>query len=116
MAANLLAISLFSTALGFIIGIFAKSAQGRGIVANLMAFGLPLIGGSIKVADWGDYTIYLLRSFTPVFWYQKVLEEIALKETGKLESIIGYMGIQIMFAVMVLTLGMMLDKQRKNVN
>lgn len=116
MAANLLMISLFSTALGFIIGIFSKSAQGRGIAANLMAFALPFVGGSIEVANWGDYTVYLLRSFTPVFWYQKTLDEIILKEGGKLENVIAYMGIQVMFAIMVLTLGMMLDKQRRNVN
>lgn len=115
MAVNLLSISLFSTAVGFMIGIFAKTAQSRGIAANLIALGLPFLGGSFDMFHWGDNTVYLLRSFTPVFWYQRALDEITINwgKQGSFENFSGYLGIQLIFALMVLTLGMMLAKQRK---
>ena len=115
MAVNLLSISLFSTAVGFMIGIFAKTAQSRGIVANLIALGLPFLGGSFELFRWGDSTVYILRSFTPVFWYQRALDEITVHwgKQESLENFAGYLGIQLIFALMVLTLGMMLAKQRK---
>lgn len=117
MAVNLLTVSLLSAAFGFIIGIFAKSAQSRGIVSSLIALGLPLAGGSVSIGSFGDETVYMLRSFTPVFWYQKALEEMSkIKGLPTMENLKSYaipLGIQLIFALMVLTLGMMLDKQRK---
>lgn len=117
MSANLLTVSLLSTALGFMIGIFARSAQGRGIASNLIAFLLPLIGGSMEGLKGGDNTVYFLRSFTPIFWYQKALEELAPgighMSRQNLYNYAAYIGIQLMFALAVLAFGMMLDKQRK---
>lgn len=121
MALNLLAVSLLSTAFGYIIGIFAKSAQSRGIISCLIALGLPLAGGSIGMESQRDETIYLLRSFTPVFWYQKALEELVIQKYGiTMDGIRNYMiyiGIQLIFALMIVILGMLLEKQKKeNVN
>lgn len=117
MAADLFVLSLFSTAVGYIIGIFAKSAQGRGIAANVMAFSLAFAGGSIFSQEQADNTVYLLRSFTPLFWYQKALDELALHpwKTENVNNFAGYIGIQIIFALMVLALGLLLEKQRKEV-
>ena len=117
MAVNLLTVSLLSAAFGFVIGIFAKGEQSRGIVSSLIALGLPLAGGSVNLGNLGDETVYMLRSFTPVFWYQKALEEIALyvgiPTIENMKSYAVHIGIQLIFALMILTLGMMLDKQRK---
>lgn len=115
MAVNLLAVSLFSAAVGFITGILAKTVQGRGIAANLIAFGLPFAGGSLISMDREDETVYLLRSFSPVFWYQRALEELTC-DGGKMGDFNHYavcVGIQLIFAVMVLILGMLLEKQKK---
>ncbi len=121
LAGNLLTVSLLSAAFGFIIGIFTKSAQSRGIISSLIALALPLAGGSVELFNWSDETVYLLRSFTPVFWYQKALDEIAgqrgILSGDGLKNYTIYIGIQLIFALMVLTLGMMLEKQKKdNVN
>lgn len=107
MALDMLTASLLAAALGFLIGIFAKTGQGRGIASNLISLILTFIGGYGQVHVEGDQTIYFLRSFTPIFWYQKALQEMNLKNYAI------YIGIQLMFAVAVLAFGMMLDKQRK---
>lgn len=107
MALDMLTASLLATALGFLIGIFAKTGQGRGIASNLIALVLTFTGGYGQARMEGDQTIYFLRSFTPIFWYQKALQEINLKNYAI------YIGIQLMFAMAVLAFGMMLDKQRK---
>lgn len=117
MAGNLLTAGLLSTALGFIIGIFTQSAQSRGILSSLIPAALAATGGSLELLNRGDETVYLLRSFTPVFWYQKALDEISghrgMLSPDNMKSYTIYIGIQLIFALMVLTLGMMLDKQRK---
>lgn len=117
MSVNLLTVSLLSTALGFMIGIFTRSAQGRGIASNLIALFLPVIGGSVESLRGGDETVYFLRSFTPIFWYQKALEELTSgvrnMSQQSLYNYAVYIGIQLMFALAVITFGMMLDKQRK---
>lgn len=115
MALNLLTISLFSMAVGFLIGLFAKSPQTRGIFSTLMALALPLAGGSVELANVGDQTVYLLRSFTPAFWYQRALEEISggRGTEENLKSYAAYIGVQLMFTLAVFTLGLMLEKQRK---
>ena len=107
MAVDMLTVSLLSTAIGLLIGIFAKTGQGRGIASNLIALVLVFAGGDASVYVAGDQTVYFLRSFTPIFWYQKALQEM------NLEKYAIYIGIQLMFAVAVLAFGMMLDKQRK---
>ncbi|MBP3543069.1 MAG: hypothetical protein J6J86_02465 [Lachnospiraceae bacterium] len=107
MAVDMLTVSLLSTAIGLLIGIFAKTGQGRGIASNLIALVLVFAGGDASVYVAGDQTVYFLRSFTPIFWYQKALQEM------NLENYAIYIGIQLMFAVAVLAFGMMLDKQRK---
>lgn len=117
MALNLLTVSVLSTALGFMTGIFTKSVQGRAITSNLMAFLLPVMGGGQESLKGGENTAYLLRSFTPIFWYQKVLEELTLTNGHMSQqewyNYAVYIGIQMVFALAVLAFGMMLDKQRK---
>lgn len=107
MALDLLAVSLLSAALGFVTGMFAKTAQGRGIASNVIPLLIVSAGGYAAMSDTADQTIYFLRSFTPVFWYQKALVETDPRQYGR------YIGMQLLFAVAVLALGMMLDKQRK---
>lgn len=117
LAWNLQTLALLSETLGFMIGMFAKSAQSRVVTSALLALGLWLAGGSTGFGAVSDKTVDRIRSFTPVFWYQKTVEEVAvIKGMPTMENLRGYaaaMGIQLVFALMLLTLGMMLDKQRK---
>lgn len=107
MALDMLAVSLLSAAIGFLIGIFVKTGQGRGSASNVIGLVLVFAGGYAAVAEKNDQTIYFLRSFTPVFWYQKALEE------KNIQNYLIYIGMQLLFALAVLAFGMMLDKQRK---
>lgn len=107
MALDMLTVSLLSAALGFVTGMFAKTTQGRGIASHVIPLLLVSAGGYAVMSDTADQTIYFLRSFTPVFWYQKALLEMDLGQYGRC------LGMQLLFAVAVLALGMMLDKQRK---
>lgn len=107
MALDMLVTGFLSAAIGFLIGIFTRTGQGRGIASNVIALVLAFAGGYGYISAAEDQTIYFLRSFTPVFWYQKALQEMNLRNYAI------YIGIQLLFAVAVLAFGMMLDKQRK---
>ena len=52
---------------------------------------------------------YLLSSFTPIFWYQKALEEAS----GNIEQYFYYIGIEFIFAVAIVAFEMVLIKQKK---
>lgn len=112
-AGNLLAISLLALSLGNFLGMLVKTRQGRWIGANVIAFALPLAGGSFWGAGREEGALYLLSSFTPVFWYQRAMEEIN-KANGTLKNYLIFIGIQAIYAGAALVFGMMIMKQKKS--
>ena len=89
----------------FVVSLVAL-ALGRFAVANFIAFGLPILGGVFSFMPQKEY---LLSSFTPIFWYQKALEEAS----GNIEQYFYYIGIEFIFAVAIVAFEMVLIKQKK---
>lgn len=105
-ATDLFVVSLVALALGIFVGNFFKTFQGRFAAANFIAFGLPILGGVFSFIPEKEH---LLSSFTPIFWYQKALEEAS----GNIEQYFYYIGIEFIFAVAIVAFEMVLIKQKK---
>lgn len=110
LAGNLFSACLLALALGSFIGTLIKTLQGRWLAANVLSFVLPLLGGGLTRPENSEP--YVLSSFTPVFWYQKGIEEVE-KAAFDIRNYLVFNGIQIIFAAAVLIFGMMLIKQKK---
>jgi len=113
---NTFVFTLVALSLSFLLGQLIHSDNARSAVANVVALGSCFLGGVFVPQMFISDTVKRIASFTPSFWYVLAVEETKdLESFGwkDLESIIGYLGIQIAFAVAFLLIAMVITRQRK---
>lgn len=116
MVINTLVFTLVALSLSFLLGQLVKGDNARSAVANVVALGSCFLGGVFVPQMFLSDTVKHIASFMPSFWYVLVIEETKdLQSFGwkDLEAIIGYMGIQVAFAVAFLLIAMVVTRQRK---
>lgn len=113
---NLFVFTLVALSLSFLLGQLIKGDNARSAVANVVALGSCFLGGVFVPQMFLSDTVKHIASFMPSFWYVLVIEETKdLHSFGwkELESIVGYLGIQVAFAVAFLLIAMVVTRQRK---
>lgn len=113
---NTFIFTLVALALSFLLGQLIRGDSARSAVSNVVALGSCFLGGVFVPQMFLSDTVKRIASFTPSFWYVLAVEETKdLQSFGwkDLESIIGYFGIQISFAVAFLLIAMVITRQRK---
>lgn len=113
---NTFVFTMVALALSFLIGQLIKGDSARSAVANVVSLGSCFLGGVFVPQMFLSDTVKRIASFTPSFWYVLAVEETKdLQSFGwkDLESIVGYLGIQIAFAVAFLLIAMVITRQRK---
>lgn len=116
MIINAFIFTLSALSLSFLLGQVVKGDNARSAVANVVALGSSFLGGVfVPQALLSDF-VKSLASFTPTFWYVLAVEEAKDLQTfgwRDLDSIIGYMAIQICFAIAFLMIALMISRQKK---
>lgn len=113
---NMLCLSLVGLAAGFLISILVKSKNGRGAVVNTVALGCSFISGSFIALEYISDEIIKLSSFLPVYWFTKA-NSYAGKAAG--QALSGYgdafkcMGIQLLFFAAIISIGLVVKRQKK---
>lgn len=109
MTGNMLLYSLVCLSMGFCISTMVKSANGRNITANVVSLGFSFIGGVMIPVSMMSDTVKILGSFTPTYWFTNANELLSKATSFSVEKLGGVwqsMGIQVLFIVAFLAIGL----------
>lgn len=114
MAVNMLIMSLVAMSIGFLTSIFIRNKGGRGAAANVITLGMSFISGIFVPLELLGDEIKMAASFVPTYWNVRVNElvgESVDMSTDILAEAFSYMGIQILFVIAILWVGLVAAKK-----
>lgn len=116
MTLNLLLISMIALACGFAIAVIFHSKNARSAASNVIALGFSFISGVFVPLSMLSSEVKSVAAFTPTYWYVRANESIAEMSKfslSKCKDIFMCFGIEILFFVTVIAIGMVSKKNRE---
>ncbi|WP_455716020.1 ABC transporter permease [Anaerosporobacter sp.] len=108
---------LFSAlAMGYIVGLTAKSENVLGTISTVCSLGLAFISGAFVPQYLLSDTVNKVAKFTPNYWYiftNDRIAEITTFTNENVKELLGYMGIQILFAAALFAIAIVVSKKRR---
>ncbi len=100
--------------LTFMIGQIVTRQSVLSMVANVIGLGMSFLGGVfVPLSLLGDGIIRVAH-FLPSYWYVKACETIDFFQPGsEMRPIMGYMGMQLLFAFVFVCAGMAFDRRKR---
>lgn len=107
---------LFSAlAMSYIVGLTAKSENVLTAIATVTSLGLAFVSGAFVPQYLISDTVIKVAKFTPNYWFVYTNDRIADITTFTNENVrelLGYMGIQILFAAALFSIALVVSKKR----
>lgn len=113
---NLLCLTFVCLSLSFFIGNLIGSSDAKQAIANVLSLGLCFISGVFVPQQVLGKTVNFIASFTPTYWYVKAvndIEQLAVINTVNVIPIINSMLIQLGFVAVLLTVALVIAKQKR---
>ncbi|WP_310602771.1 ABC transporter permease [Anaerosporobacter sp.] len=102
-------------AISYIIGLTAKSESVVGSLSTIISLGLAFLSGAFVPQYLLSDTVIRIAKFTPNYWFvcvnDKIAEITTFTKTNVIE-LLGYMGIQLMFAGALFSIAIVISKKR----
>ena len=95
----------------FIVGNFNVKNQAVSMVANIYGLGSCFLGGIFVPLDFFGEGMLRVSRFMPTYWYVQAEEAIVANE--EVSTILKYMGVEVLFAVVFFAIAMVVSKRMK---
>ena len=100
----------------FLISKLTNQIQVISLMANAFGLGMAFLGGVFVPLEFLSDTVIKIAHFLPTYWNVRTIELIERYQPKKIGTIFIYMGIQLLFAVAILCIGMVLAKRKRMIN
>lgn len=102
-------------AISYIVGLTAKSENVVGAISTVVSLGLAFLSGAFVPQFLLPDKVINVAKFTPNYWYVLVNDKIADTSkftSGTIKELLGYMGIQLVFALALFCISLVISKKR----
>lgn len=113
---NSLCLAFVCLSLSFLVGHLIRSKNAQPAVVNVLTLGLCFISGAFVPQQILGRTVNFIASFTPTYWYVKAVNDIqklVVANTASLTPVVNSMLIQLGFVVALLTIALVVAKQKR---
>lgn len=100
----------------FLISKLTNQIQVISLMANAFGLGMAFLGGVFVPLEFLSDTVIKIAHFLPTYWNVRTIELIERYQPKEIGTIFIYMGIQLLFAVAILCIGMVLAKRKRMIN
>ncbi len=107
---------LVVASIGFVVGILVQSKRVQEMITNVMSLGLSFISGVFVAQEYLPIEVINVSKFLPTYWYieaNSLIADVSNFEIESLMPIINAMGIQLGFAVAIICVGIVINKQKR---
>lgn len=112
---NAFAVVLVSLAMAFTVGVMLQGPEAINGIVNVIALGMSFTCGVFVSMDVLGKGVRTVAQFLPLYWYETVNQILAANEgftqAQRMEICRG-LGIQVLFAVAILCVGMFIDRHK----
>lgn len=102
--------------ISYLIGITVKSRKAVQALTTAVSLSLSFISGIFVPQQYLGDSVIKAASFTPTFWYVKAnnsIYEISALQWSEISKIVGYMAIQLGFAVAIISIALVVSKRKR---
>ena len=110
---NALCLTLYSMAFAFLISRATSNQMVINMVANIVALGMAFLCGVFVPKYLLSDAVLGIARFLPTYWYVDAVGNIDLYTPDKLGSILLAMGIQVLFAIALIIIGLVVARNKK---
>ncbi|MBE5939701.1 MAG: ABC transporter permease [Lachnospiraceae bacterium] len=110
---NALCIMAVALAITFFISKVTDKVPVISLMSNVIGLGMAFLCGVFVPMEFLSDTVIKVARFMPVYWNIKALQIIDGIQEGSVGTIFSYMGIQILFAVAILCIGMIIARRKR---
>lgn len=114
MTINMFLISLIALACGFAVAAIFRSKNARNAAANVVALAFSFISGIFVPLSMLSNEVKSVAAFTPTYWYARAndrIAEINRFSLSQCKDIFESFGIELLFFVMVISIGLVSKRQ-----
>lgn len=109
---NMFCIMAVALAITFLVGKLTTKEQVVSLLANIISLGMAFLSGVFVPIEFLSDTIIKVAHFLPAYWYELAVTDIINYQSDKLARIIQYMGIQVLFAIAIVIVGVAVSRKR----
>lgn len=111
----LLAYSLVSASVGFLVGQLGVSENAANAVANILGMGLSFLGGAWTGLSLLPDALVAVAHFTPLYWAYRAIEGASgmrVVSSSSVLPLVGCVGVCTLFGIAILLVGIALGRAR----
>lgn len=110
---NAFCIMLVALAITFLISKATDKPQVISLMSNVIGLGMAFMCGIFVPMEYLSDTVIKIAHFLPAYWNVKTIQVIDNFTSREAGTLAGYMGIQILFAVAILCVGMVVARKKR---
>lgn len=112
-AGNAVCMMAVALAITFLVSKLTDKPQVISLMANVISLGMAFLCGVFVPMELLSDMVIKIGQFLPVHWYVKTLHILEKYEAGDLTTVLSYMGVQMLFAVAILCVGLVLARRKR---
>jgi len=112
---NAVVFTVTCLSISYLVGITVNSRKTVQAISTALSLGLAFLSGMFVPQQYLGDTVLKIASFTPSFWYVKANNTIGNITTfhwSDIGQIIGYMAIQLGFAIAIISIALVVSKRK----
>lgn len=112
-AANLICYMLVALALAFVISRLIKNIDMLNMAANIISLGMSFLCGIFVPKEFLGESVIKIAHFLPAYWYNQAVTALDHYTPSVLPDVVKYMGIEILFAVVIVVIGLVIARKQQ---
>lgn len=110
--ANMFCFMSVALSIAFLVGKITTKDQLVALLSNVLSLGMSFLSGVFVPLEYLNDTVIKIAHFLPAYWYELAVADINNYKSDKLGTILGYMGIQMLFAVAIMIAGLIIARKK----
>ena len=110
---NMLVLMLVALSITFFVSKFVKNDMIISLIGNVVGLGMSFLCGVFVPQSVMSPTILKVAHILPAYWYVKANDAINAYKPGNLSSVLGPIGVELLFAVTLFGAGLYAAKVRR---
>ncbi len=110
---NLLCYMLVALAIAFVVSRLIKKEDMLNMIANIISLGMAFLCGIFVPREFLGKNVIKLAHFLPAYWYSQAVNVLEHFSPALLPELMTYMGIQLLFALVIVVLGLVIARKQQ---
>lgn len=109
---NMLCYAVVCLSIAFLVSKLTSNKEILSMIANVVSLGMAFLCGIFVPVEYLGEGVIKVAHFLPAYWYNQAAFNIDFHMGDKQGSIFAAMGVQILFAIAILVIGMVADRRK----